>query len=139
MKNARPTVVDTLLVLVGGAAGTFARYILTSTFQNDGGLPVVLAINVTGACLLGFVSERVRRSASPRAHSISLLLGTGALGGYTTYGTFAGDAEGLLDMSRLGEGVLYGVVTVVIGVAAAYAGTLLAGRRRNPQPDGAGS
>ena len=100
----------------------------------------MLTINVTGAFLLGFLAERLRRSGSQRAaHSASLLVGTGALGGYTTYGTFAGDAEGLLDMSRLGEGVLYGVVTVVIGVAAAYAGTMLAGGRGKADPDGTGS
>ena len=140
MKSSRPTLIDTLLVLVGGSSGTLARYALTSAFQGDGGLPIVLTINVTGAFLLGFLAERIRRSGSRRvAHSASLLLGTGALGGFTTYGTFAGDAEGLLDMSRLGEGVLYGVVTVVIGVAAAYAGTVLAGRRGNAKPDGAGS
>ena len=140
MKSSRPALVDALLVLVGGSVGTLARYALTSAFQSDGGLPIVLTINVTGAFLLGFLAERLRRSRSrAAAHSASLLLGTGVLGGYTTYGTFAGDAEGLLDMSRLGEGVLYGVVTVVIGVAAAYAGTVLAGRRGNAKPDGAGS
>jgi len=121
-------ILDVVLVFAGGAVGTAVRYALTVAFPTAGGLPVIFAINVTGAFLLGVLSERVRQPGHAwRAQKLSLFLGTGALGGFTTYGTFAADAEGLLDTARFPEGIAYGLATVVIGIGAAFAGMLLVG------------
>jgi CrcB protein len=120
------TPLDVVLVFAGGAIGTAVRYALTVACTSAGGLPVIFAINITGAFLLGMLSERIKQvcSGGP-SKKLSLFLGTGALGGFTTYGTFAADTEGLLDTSRFPDGIVYGLATVVIGVGAAFAGTLL--------------
>jgi len=129
MKPSTITILDAGLVFAGGALGTAVRYALTVAFATAGGLPVIFAINVTGAFLLGMLSERLKKAGPSRlATKLSLFLGTGVLGGFTTYGTFAADAEGLLDTTRFPEGVAYGLATVVIGVGAAFAGVLVAGR-----------
>ena len=130
MKPSSATVQNALFVFAGGAIGTTVRYTLTVAFAAAGGLPVIFVINVTGAFLLGVLSERVKQARSRgRAKKLSLFLGTGALGGFTTYGTFAADTEGLLDTTRFPEGIVYGLAAVVIGVGAAFTGVLLAGRR----------
>ena len=126
----RSRALDAALVFVGGSVGTAVRYALTLALPVAGALPLIFAINVSGAFLLGVVSARVERAGSSAAAArVSLLVGTGALGGYTTYGTFAADADGLLDTSRFAEGIAYGLVTVVVGVGAALAGSRVAGRR----------
>jgi fluoride exporter len=125
------------LVFVGGAAGTGVRALLTGAFPNAGALPVTLVINVTGALLLGLISAVVAaRSPWKVADALALLLGTGLLGGYTTYGMFAVDADGLLLSDHLGASIAYGFGTVVLGLIAAGAGSKLGkalmSRRKEP-------
>jgi fluoride exporter len=120
-----------VLVFLGGAFGTAVRYELLAFGPWDHGLPVVFVINVTGALLLGVLIGWLHGSASPgRATKLMALLGTGVLGGYTTYGTFAVDTNGLIDMSHFGIGSLYGLATVVVGTVAALGGMLAAERLR---------
>ncbi|MGA1835356.1 CrcB family protein [Herbiconiux sp. 11R-BC] len=127
---------DIVAVFAGGALGTSLRYGLTLLLPTEGALPVTFAINVTGAFALGALNEWVRGPADRwRARSISTFFGTGVLGGYTTYGMFAVDADGLLDTSRVGDSILYGLATVVLGVAAAYGGTRAAGALRRGRSD----
>jgi len=131
----RRRALDIALVFCGGSAGTAVRYALTLALPVAAGLPIIFAINVSGAFLLGMLSARVARAGSSVVAARAwLLVGTGALGGYTTYGTFVADADGLLDASRFAEGIVYGLVTVVVGVGAALAGSLVAGRR-SANPD----
>ena len=124
---------DVLLVFAGGSIGTAVRYSLGAVFPSDAGLQVTLVINVTGALLLGVLTGWVGSRTDRPAHDLLTFLGTGALGGYTTYGMFAVDTDGLLDTARFGDGILYGAATVLLGVAAALGGLVigarLAGRR----------
>jgi fluoride exporter len=119
------------LVFLGGAFGTAVRYEFLVFAPWGHGLPVVFVINVTGALLLGVLIGWLPGSANPgRATELMALLGTGILGGYTTYGTFAVDTNGLIDMSHFGIGSLYGLATVVFGSVAALGGMLTAERLR---------
>jgi len=116
---------DVLLVFAGGALGTAVRYSLGAILPVDAGLPVTLAINVTGALLLGILTGWVGSRTDRTSHDLLTFLGTGALGGYTTYGMFAVDTDGLLDTSRFGDGILYGAATVLLGAGAALGGLAL--------------
>lgn len=112
-----------LLVFVGGALGTSVRWALGAALPFGGGLPVTFAINISGALLLGILTEALRPIAHAHRGQLTLAFaGTGALGGYTTYGMFAIDTDGLIDTARLGDGVLYGGLGILVGVAAAGAG-----------------
>ena len=112
-----------LVVFAGGMLGTSVRWALSAALPFGGGLPVTFAINISGAFLLGILTEALRPNAHTRRARLALAFaGTGALGGYTTYGMFAIDTDGLIDTARLGDGVLYGGLGVLLGVVAAGTG-----------------
>lgn len=120
----RPTAAQLGLVVLGGAIGTAARAGLLLIDAPGWSVVAVPAINVVGAFLLGVLTGVLaRRPASPRARAARQLIGTGVLGGFTTYSTFAVQAVD-------GAAVLTTVVTVLLGVAAAAGGLALGGRRR---------
>src|SRR5262245_33557803 len=79
-----------LLVCLGGAAGTGARYLIALAAPRVLGAAfpwATLIVNVSGSFLLGaIVHVGVTRSAlSP---TLRLVLTTGVMGGFTTYSTF---------------------------------------------------
>lgn len=86
--------------------------------------------NVTGAFALGLLTARLAGSTSPRARRGALLLGTGVLGGWTTYSGLALQAVATAETSGLLAGAAVLVVTVVAGLVAAALG-LRVGRRRS--------
>ena len=85
-----------LLVFVGGAIGTTVRYLLSAAVPTVAGIPLItLVINVTGAFVLGWLLEALALrgpDAGPR-RDLRLFAGTGILGGYTTYSSFAVDTD----------------------------------------------
>ena len=126
------------LVFVGGTVGTGARVLLSdgAPLVRDiliAGLPAAtLGINVVGSFLLGLlVAALLRRGpltrTSRRAH---LLLGTGFLGGFTTYSALALDTVGLLADGRAALAVLYGLGSVVLGLVGAGAGVVCGTKTR---------
>jgi len=117
------------LVALGGAIGTGAREGLTLAVPAIGAFPLsVFLINTTGSFALGAVLELLRRLGPDEGlrRRLRLLVGTGFMGGYTTYSTFAVGAATALNGGHVPIGVFYGLVSVVIGVAAAFAGVVLA-------------
>lgn len=118
-----------LLVFIGGTIGTAAREALSLTFPPIGGIPyAIFGINIVGALLLGVLLEAlVRRGPDhgTRQH-LRLLLGTGVLGGFTTYSALATDAAHLIGAGAVGAGLAYGIGTVVVGAVATGCGIALA-------------
>ncbi|MFT4228676.1 MAG: CrcB family protein [Microbacterium sp.] len=112
------------LVFAGGTAGTLARYLLSLAIPAWNGLPVAtFAINVSGAFLLGWLLESLSRRGDDGARrALRLLLGTGVLGGYTTYSAFAVDADGLIASADVAGATLYALATVIVGAAATVGG-----------------
>ncbi|MUK03061.1 CrcB family protein, partial [Vibrio cholerae] len=124
------------LVFVGGTAGTLARFGLAELVPAPAGLPLgVLLINVTGAFALGVLLEALARRGADEGgrRTVRLLVGTGFLGGFTTYSALAVDAALLAGSGRTGEGIAYLVVSVLVGLAAAAAGVVV-GRRFGARP-----
>ena len=107
------------LVALGGAAGAAARWgVYEVAPVAPGTVPVTtLVINVAGAALLGYLVGRVPVRTA-RDETVRLLLGTGVLGGFTTFSTVA------VEVWR-GPLLLYGLVSVLLGVAAAVVGLAL--------------
>ena len=66
------------------------------------------------------------RDHSAPANRLRLLLGTGFLGGYTTYSALAVETDTLLRGDHLALGLTYAAGSVVAGLLAAYAGVAAA-------------
>lgn len=124
----RRSATDLLAVAAGGGAGTAARYGIAQVVPvTAGALPwATLLVNVTGSFLLGLaVALLLERPGVPAW--VRPLLATGFLASYTTYSTFAVEANALLS-DRPVLAAAYIGLAVVTGVAAAAAG-LRVGRR----------
>jgi CrcB protein len=120
------------LVAAGGAVGTSARWALVETVGSTaGGWPTATFVaNLLCSFLLGVLLEGLLRRGpeTPRGQRLRLGLGTGVLGGFTTFSSLALEMERLLADGHVGTGLAYGATTVVVGFAACLAGVALAGR-----------
>ena len=113
------------LVFAGGTVGTAVRELLAISVPPVAGVAVVIVgINVFGAFLLGLLLETLARSGPDdgRRRQLRLLLGTGVLGGFTTYSALATDTSLLLADDRVGTALLYALGTVIVGAITAWAG-----------------
>ncbi|WP_454042034.1 CrcB family protein [Cellulosimicrobium sp. Marseille-Q8652] len=119
------------LVVLGGALGTSARAGLEAAFPPTvGGWPwTTFAINVVGSLLLGVLLGALQASGPDDGwrRRVRVLVGTGVVGGFTTYSTFALEVDRLVGAGHGALAVAYALVSVVLGVVAAGAGILLAG------------
>jgi fluoride exporter len=127
------------LVAGGGAVGTGLRYVITMLVPKSAGVPIAtFGINVVGAFLLGVLLEQLADHSIDTGWSrrIRLGIGTGGLGGFTTYSALATETV-TLGIAHPGRAIAYGFGTVIIGAAASIAGILLArGHLRPGQANG---
>lgn len=115
-----------LQVALGGAAGATARYLtglgVVRLFGH--GFPLaILSVNILGSLLMGvFVSVAALRGGT----SLSPLVMTGFLGGFTTFSSFSLETVGLIERGAYGSAALYVTLSVVVSVAALVLGMVLA-------------
>lgn len=100
-------------VAVGGAVGALARFGLVEAFPDR---TVTLVINVVGSFLLGVLIARRADDVWARA-----VLGTGVLGGFTTFSALAVQAV----EAPVVTGALYVLLTLGLGLGAARLGLRL--------------
>lgn len=130
--KAHPSTRPTLLVLVfvGGAIGTAVRWTLEARFGAPAGSwPwATLVINLTGSLLLGAMLETLAATGSDTGwrRSLRLGVGTGILGGFTTYSTFSVETVNLIRAGLGWQALAYAVISVVAGIALAFTGTRVA-------------
>lgn len=119
---------------LGGALGALARWGVAGALPRDpGGWPwATLLVNVTGCLVLGLLLGLVF-ARSPAHPWLRPFLGTGVLGGFTTYSAFAVETVQLADAGRPGLAAGYVAASVLGGVAASALGTL-AGRALAREP-----
>lgn len=94
------------LVALGGALGSMARYATQSLAQARLGVGFpwgTLAVNLVGAALMGLLMGALAGRGSPTA----LFLGTGVLGGFTTYSAFNQEVLNLAMGGEAGKAALY--------------------------------
>ena len=116
-----------LLVCLGGAGGTGARYLLNlgAVRSLGAGFPfATLAVNVVGSLAMGAVTGLALRGVvAPEARAV---LATGLLGGFTTYSAFNQELLGGIERGAWGWSVAYGAATVVSCLVAGAAGLWMA-------------
>jgi CrcB protein len=118
-----------LLVLAGGGAGSLTRYLATLGVNEhyDGRFPLAtFLINVTGSFVIGLLLVLFDREDVLHPNLRPLFV-TGFLGGYTTFSTFEWDVLAL-GRSAPPLAVLYAMSSVVLGLAACWAGAAIASR-----------
>lgn len=114
-----------LLVFVGGAVGTLARYLISVAIGTPNGLPVpTFIVNIFGAFAIGVLLEGLLRGGLDTGwrQRVRLLLGPGLLGGFTTYSTMCVETVLLTENAHYVEGFAYAIVSLLLGVLAAVAG-----------------
>ncbi len=108
-------------VALGGAAGAAARYAATLGWPTPAGaFPwTVLWVNVAGCAAVGVLMVIVTevRTAHPLVRPF---LGTGVLGGFTTFSTYAVDVRDLLEDGRAAAGLACLAATPVVALTAVW-------------------
>jgi CrcB protein len=119
-----PTVIG---VALGGALGASARYGADKLIERSlGGLFPwsTFLINVSGCFLIGlFTAAFVERHHLPPWLRVGVVVG--AIGGYTTFSTFAAEALDLDEVHHIAVSAAYLIASVALGMVAVYGGTLL--------------
>jgi CrcB protein len=115
-----------LLIAVAGGAGAGLRYVvdrLLTPAAGDRFPTAILVVNVSGSFALGTLT-----GLGPLvAPEVSLAIGMGLLGGYTTFSTVSVESALLAQRRRWRDAVLNLLGTVVLATAAAGAGLALGG------------
>lgn len=116
-----------LLVGLGGGAGSIFRYLCQKWFAENYSHSFpwgTFAVNVTGCFLIGIFWGLSFRSFDSN-EQWKLLLMTGLCGGFTTFSAFTLEGIGLLREQKTGLFFLYLAGSILVGLAATYAGMKL--------------
>ncbi|MCG2620913.1 fluoride efflux transporter CrcB [Arthrobacter sp. I2-34] len=117
----------TLLLALAGGAGAGMRFVVDGFIRSyiHSTLPVAtMAINITGSFLLGLLAGAVLRQGIPA--DLRLVLGTGFLGGYTTFSTASVETVRLVQTRHAALALMNALGTLVAAAGAAAAGLALA-------------
>jgi CrcB protein len=114
------------LVAVGllGGAGAIARFLLDGAVSSRAGRSFpwgTLVVNVSGSLLAGVLAGAALGDGEYR------LAGTGLVAAFTTFSTWALESHRLGEDGQLGLGVANFAVSLVLGLAAVWAGRHLGG------------
>lgn len=105
---------DLLAVAAGGAAGSVLRWAFGMALPFPFG---TLAVNLIGSFAIGLVWVLL----GPRWHPLVM---TGVLGGFTTFSAFSLDVLRLAESGRISAGLVYVAASVILSLAAVWAGVL---------------
>lgn len=115
-----------LLVGLGGALGAMARYGV-GRFVAVSGFPVAtFIINVSGSFLMGLLVGMLLKYTPSWSIEARLLLGTGVLGGFTTFSTFSLETIELIERGQWGWAAGYVGMSVFVSVVALALGLWVA-------------
>jgi CrcB protein len=118
-------------VFVGGAVGTILRAALgTLGVADPGRWPwPTFTVNIVGTFLLGYVVTRLVERL-PLSRYRRPILGTGLCGGLTTFSTMQVETITMIQHHHYGLAAGYTAASIVAGLLAVYAATVLVRRVR---------
>ena len=122
MTGAATVAVWVGVMLIGGI-GSVTRFLVDRTVARRVARPFpygTLTVNVSGAALLGFLGGLALSKEA------ALLTGTAFVGAYTTFSTWMLETQRLGEERRACAEVANIVVSVVLGIAAAFLGQWIA-------------
>ena len=119
-----------LLVAIGGALGSVARYktgALILPYTMSWNFPAgTFAVNVLGCLIAGLLLGLGENYAFLTAEA-RLLIFTGFLGGFTTFSAFGVETIALIGRGQFAVAAAYVVFSVLCGLAALWAALKLGG------------
>lgn len=113
-----------LAVAAGGVLGALGRYGVGLALPADGRW-ATLVVNATGCLLIGVLAAVLDEAAHPVARAF---LGTGVLGGYTTFSAYAVDVARLVSDGRVVVALGLLLATPLVAVVAVLAGAAVTRR-----------
>lgn len=125
MERVKPDVLAA--IAAGGALGAPARYEVAQLIHGSkGDFPwATFATNVSGSLVLGFLLILVIQRYPPSRY-VRPFFATGFLGAFTTFSTFAVETDLLINDGHAAVGITYAFASLVVGLAAVWAGCHLA-------------
>ncbi len=116
-----------LLAAAGGALGSSARYLVNVGAGRLLGIGFpwgTMMVNIAGCFIMGVLVGygALRGTLTDEAR---VFLATGILGGFTTFSAFSADFAALIERKTFGLSVLYVTGSVVLSLAAVFAGLYL--------------
>jgi CrcB protein len=120
-------------IATGGALGACARYAAALAWPTRAGAFgwTTMAVNAVGCAAIGVLMALL--GADRLAHPLARpFLGTGILGGFTTFSTYTVDVERLLDDGRPWTAMAALALTPTVALAAVWAATAATRRLLRP-------
>ena len=118
-----------LLVALGGAIGTLARYLIGELAQPiSRTMPWgIICINIAGSFVIGFFGTLTRANGKyPASENLRLFVMVGLCGGFATFSAFSLQTLDLIRAGAIGRAAANVVLSVVLCVGAVAAGHALA-------------
>lgn len=117
------------VVALGGLLGACGRYGASLIWTTPpGGFPwTTLLVNVIGCAVIGVFMAVISDIRSVH-RLVRPFFGTGVLGGFTTFSTYAVDIERLVDAGRARTGVAYLGLTLLAALTAVWSAVWLTRR-----------
>ncbi len=116
-----------LLIAIGGALGSIARYWVGSTIAGRMGIRFpygTLVVNITACVAIGFSLTFLGRRGGLNP-AWRYLVPIGFIGAYSTFSTYEWETLSTLRSGAFLLGALYAGGSLVLGLAAVWAGSLL--------------
>ncbi|MCT3282929.1 MULTISPECIES: fluoride efflux transporter CrcB [Lactobacillaceae] len=115
---------DEIRIALFGFVGGLLRYMVIGYFINHSTVLGTLIINLIGCFGLGLVNHFLALQERIPA-TITLAIGTGLIGAFTTFSTFTYDIFNLIQQGHYLDAFSYLLSSIILGLVMSYLGVVL--------------
>ncbi|MFI9725988.1 fluoride efflux transporter FluC [Streptomyces sp. NPDC052092] len=125
------------VVAAGGAVGALLRYVASRLWRNGSDAHAIwrtgeaafpwttLVVNAVGCFLMGVLTVALKERFTHASRLVNPFLGTGVLGGFTTFSSYTDDTRRLFENDQPATALGYLVLTVAGALAGVALGVAL--------------